>query len=80
MNTHAASTFLLACAAFNYVVLLIWFAAFTLAHGWMLRLHRRWFQLSDAQFDSIHYLGMALYKLAILFFNLVPYLALQLVS
>ena len=74
------SNMLLWCTALNYGVLILWFAAFTCLRGWMYRLHGRWFRLSAEQFDAIHYQGMALYKLAILFFNLVPYIALQLVA
>lgn len=69
---------LLWCALINYGALLAWFALFTLGHDWLWRLHGRWFRLSPAQFDEVHYAGMALYKLAILFFNLVPWLALTL--
>jgi hypothetical protein len=42
----------------------------------MQKIHGRWFRLSDSTFGAVHYGGMAAYKLAILFFNLVPLLAL----
>ncbi|WP_296289624.1 DUF6868 family protein [Pseudomonas sp.] len=72
--------FLLYCTLINYVVLLVWFAAFTLAHGFVYRLHSRWFALSVEQFDAIHYGGMAVYKIGVLLFNLVPLLALCMLS
>jgi hypothetical protein len=68
--------FLVWSLAVNYAILLTWFFAFVFARGVMRRLHGRWFNLSDATFDSIHYGGMAAYKLAIFFFNLAPLLAL----
>ena len=71
---------LLWCAAINYGVLLVWFLFFMLAHEWMYQLHGRWFHLSVEQFDALHYAGMALYKLGILLFNLVPYIALRIVG
>lgn len=71
---------LLWCAALNYGVLLGWFLLFTVAHDWLHRLHGRWFRLSPEQFDVVHYSGMALYKIAVVIFNLVPYLALRLVG
>ena len=43
-------------------------------------LHSRWFYLSREQFDALHYAGMALYKIGILLFNLVPYIALHIVG
>lgn len=67
------------CAVINYSFLLWWFSAFTLAHDWMYRLHRRWFDLSVGTFDAIHYGGMGLLKIGILMFNLVPYIALRIV-
>jgi len=72
--------FLLWCTILNYLVLIIWFAAFTLAHEWMFRLHGRWFRLTAAQFDALHYGGMAVYKVGILLLNLVPLVALTLIG
>ena len=40
----------------------------------------RWFHLSVEQFDVMHYAGMALFKIGILLFHLVPYIALQIVG
>jgi hypothetical protein len=42
----------------------------------MRGLHGRWFKFPDATFDAIHYGGMAVYKIGILLFNLVPLIAL----
>jgi hypothetical protein len=80
MNVQLVSDFVLWCAVLNYAVLLSWFVAFVFAHGWLLRLHARWFQLSEDRFNSIHYAGMAVYKVGILLFNLVPFLALRIVT
>lgn len=66
--------------AINYVVLFVWFGAFVFAHGWLYRMHTRWFKLTPEMFDAIHYGAMAVYKLGILLFNLVPLLALCLAT
>ena len=71
---------LLWCAVINYGVLLVWFLFFLLARDWMYGLHSQWFHLSREQFDALHYVGMALYKIGILLFNLVPYITLRLVG
>ena len=76
MTIELIRSFLLWCTLINYGILLVWFVVFTLAHDWIQRLHGRWFRLSDDQFDSLHYLGMAIYKIGIFLFNLVPYVAL----
>ncbi|AJD49921.1 hypothetical protein S7S_17545 [Isoalcanivorax pacificus W11-5] len=64
----------------NYLLLMIWFAAVVLARDAMYRLHTRWFDLSGATFDALHYGGMTLYKLGILLLNLAPLIALCIVG
>ena len=68
------------CTVINYGVLMVWVLVFMYAHDWMHRLHSQWFRLPAEQFDAIHYAGMAIYKLAILLFNLIPYIALLIVG
>ncbi|MGZ5055092.1 MAG: DUF6868 family protein [Methylobacter sp.] len=45
----------------------------------MYWLHNRWFSLSAETFDTIHYVGMALYKIGILLLNIAPLIALWLI-
>src|SRR5262245_6393708 len=71
---------LLWCAVINYGVLLVWWLCFLFAHDWIHGWHSRWFHLSVEQFDALHYAGMALYKMGILLFNLVPSIALTLLD
>lgn len=77
MTADSLRRTLLWCAAINYGILIIWFLFFVLAHGWMYELHSRWFRISMEQFDAIHYTGMAIYKVGVLVFNLVPFLAIS---
>ncbi len=65
------------CTVINLGLLLWWFGFFALAHNLVYRLHTRWFTLSEERFDAIHYAGMAFFKLCVIVFNLVPYLALR---
>jgi hypothetical protein len=76
MNIQFARSFLLWCAIINYGILLAWFFMFVFGRDWMRRIHGRWFRLSDEQFDAAHYLGMTVYKIGILLFNIVPLIAL----
>lgn len=80
MSIELARSFLAWCTVVNYGVLLIWFIVFLCAHDGIQRLHGRWFSLSRDQFDSLHYLGMAIYKIGIILFNLVPYIVLRIVG
>ncbi|PWK81540.1 DUF6868 family protein [Fulvimonas soli] len=76
MNSDLPFRFLAWSLAANYLILLVWFLAFAFARNGLRRLHGRWFGLSDDTFDAIHYGGMAVYKIGILLFNLVPLVAL----
>ncbi|MDD5657790.1 MAG: hypothetical protein PHF00_11110 [Elusimicrobia bacterium] len=64
--------FLAWCSIVNLGILCLWFLAFLLGRSRLYRMHCRWFPMSEERFNSIHYLGMAVYKLMILVFNLVP--------
>jgi len=72
--------FLIWSTVINYAVLLVWFVAFVYAHDGLYRLHGRYFRLSVERFDALHYAGMASYKVGILLLNLVPLLALLIIS
>lgn len=80
MDTEFLVRFLAWSLALNYGLLLTWFLSFAVARDWMRGFHGRWFRLSDGSFDAIQYGGMAAYKLAIFFFNLVPLCALLLMG
>jgi hypothetical protein len=80
MNIEIVRNFILWCIAINYGVILVWFIFFKFVHNWIYRFHGRWFRLTVEQFDSIHYAAMAIYKIGILLFNLVPYVALCMVG
>ena len=77
MSMETTRSVLLGCVVMNYGILLLWFLVFQFGHDWMYRLHGRWFRLQIEQFDAIHYASMSIYKIGILLFNLVPYVALR---
>lgn len=76
MTTETLRDVLLWSTVINYGVLLWWFAIFSLAHDRIYRLHAKWFRMPVERFDAIHYAGLAIYKIGILLFGLVPYVAL----
>ena len=50
------------------------------AHDWLHAMHSRWFRLSREMFDALNYVGVAIYKIGIMLFVLVPLLALWLMG
>jgi hypothetical protein len=79
MSVKEIHDFLLYSLVINYLILLIWFGFFVKAHDLIYRLHSRWFKFSMQTFDTIHYSGLAIYKIGIILLNLVPLLALCIV-
>ncbi|WP_347453069.1 DUF6868 family protein [Acinetobacter thermotolerans] len=71
--------FLLYSLLINYGILMLWFLLIVFARNWVKRIHGQWFQLSDTTFDAIHYGGMAMYKIGIFLFYLVPFITLCLI-
>lgn len=79
MTLETLRGFFLWCAIINYCVLLLWVVLFFFARSWR-QLQRRWFKISDETFAALHFGGMGLFKLGIVLFNLVPYIALRIVG
>jgi len=79
MNVETLRAALLWCTVINYAMLVLWAALVFLAPGFV-QWHGRWFKMPVEQFNAVHYGGMLLYKLGVLLFNLVPYIALRIVS
>ncbi len=68
------------CSVLNFALLLWWIFFMTFAHDWVYRMHSKWFYLEQQRFDTIHYAGIAFYKLSIIIFNVAPYLALRIIT
>jgi hypothetical protein len=80
MNIEFMREFLLWCTIINFGILVAWFVFFVVARDWMRGFHGKWFRVSDEQFDAAHYTGMAIFKIGIILFNLVPLIVLHIVG
>jgi hypothetical protein len=67
-------------AVINIGLLLWWSLWILFAHDFVYRIHSKWFKIPVEKFDAIHYAGMAFYKITIIVFNVVPYLALRIIT
>lgn len=79
MNVELVMAVLGWCTLINFALLVWWLLFVVFAHEWTYRAHARWFKISEEKFDSIHYSLMGAFKLIVIVFNLVPYLALRIV-
>ncbi len=80
MTTEIIRDVLAWCSLINVGLLLVWILWLIFAHDWLYRFHGQWFKLSVEKFDAIHYTGIAFYKIGIIFFNIVPYLAFRILE
>ncbi len=80
MNLQILRRLFLWCTLINFGVLLLWTVISVLPHEWMFALWGHWFRLSSEQFEFVLFLGLLLYKVLIIVFNFVPYLALVIVG
>jgi hypothetical protein len=74
------SSFFIWCTVINYGVLMVWFGAIVMFKDKIHHLHAKWFKLTEEQFDMVHYIGIAIYKVLVLVFCLVPAIALRLIK
>lgn len=64
----------------NVGILLLSFLSITFARDWVYRMHSRWFPITRETFNEAIYSGYGVYKIAIIVFNLVPWIALLIIS
>ena len=64
----------------NYVLLIWWVLIAIFAHDWLCALCSKLFRVTPAQVEKVNFYGVTIYKLTIIVFNLVPYLALLLAA
>ncbi|MDA7818478.1 hypothetical protein N9A28_09840 [Sulfurimonas sp.] len=80
MNIVMLEEFLLWCFIINYSILLLWFVMIVYAKEFIYNIHTKWFDISKEKFNSINYSWMGFYKLSVFLFNMVPYIALQMLK
>lgn len=80
MDLETLQDFFMWCTIFNLALLLFWTMWFTLAPNLIYRIQRPWIKSSQEQFNLVMYCFLGLFKILFLMFNLVPWLALMIVS
>jgi len=76
MDIATIQAFLMWCTIVNVALLTVSFILCAAAKDWIYSMHSRWFPISRESFHVAVYSFLGLYKLLILMFNVVPYVAL----
>ncbi len=80
MDIATIRAFFLWCTAINGALLVLSFLICAFAGDWVYRMHSRWFAISRESFNVAIYSFLGLFKMFVLGFNLVPYVALAIVG
>ena len=68
------------CTILNGVLLFLSFVFYVFASDWAYRMHSRWFTLSRETYSMVFCAFLGLFKMFVLAFNLVPYIALLVIA
>ena len=79
-SMEALTTFLGWCTAINAGLLIVASIFLATLGGSTSKIHGKMFRLSEVDLSRAYFQYLAQYKLAIFVFNLVPYIALKLMS
>ena len=80
MNLDMLREAVLYCTILNLGLLTFWGLLALIRPEWLFRQAGRLFRLPAERLDAVNYAGIVVYKMAIILFNLVPYVALRMVS
>ncbi len=77
MDIEQLTTLLAWCTALNFAILVVATLALWLMRDWATRLHGALFGMPAVVLHEQYFQYLATYKILIIMFNLVPYLALR---
>ncbi len=76
MDITVLKAFFMWCTIVNGTLLILSFLICASAGDWVYQMHSRWFPISRESFNVAIYSFIGLFKMFVLVFNLVPFIAL----
>ncbi len=80
MDIYTLTRIFMWCTIMNGGLLILWTVVCLIAPNLVYRTQSRWFAIPREIFNVVIYSFLGLFKILFLMFNLVPYLALRIVS
>ena len=68
------------CTLINVGLMLFSYLFICTARAWVYKMHSKWLPITEEQFNGLIYGIFGVYKILIIVFNLVPYLALSIIG
>ena len=80
MTMESLTTFFMWCTILNGSIMIYWIAWCILAPNLVYKIQSKWFPMPRETFNVIIYSLLGLFKIFFMVFNVVPYLALVIMS
>ena len=80
MSVESLQTFFMWCTILNGSIMLYWISWCILAPNLVYKIQSKWFPMPRETFNVIIYTFLGLFKIFFMVFNVVPYLALVIMS
>lgn len=80
MDVETLRTFFMWCTIINIALMTLSFILLTALSDFVYRIHGKWFPMPRETFNVVLYSSLGIYKIAIIVFNIVPFVALLIVG
>jgi hypothetical protein len=80
MNIQTLTTFFMWCTIINGALLVLWVVMCILAPDLVYRTQHKWFPIPRETFNVVIYSFLGFFKIVFLVFNVIPYVALLILS
>jgi len=80
MAVAVLKNFFMWCTIINFALLIVSAIMCTFLGDWVYPIHSKWFSISRDAFNVAIYSFIGLYKILIIMFNLVPWIALVIIG
>ena len=80
MDVQMLTTFFMWCTLLNVGLMIISFIMLVVAGDFVYKMHSKYFAMTRESFNASLYLIIGLYKIAVFVFNLIPWVALLIMS
>ncbi len=80
MDIQTLTSFFMWCTIINVGLLIFWALIYLVAPNLVYRLQSRWIPVSRETFDVVFYSFLGFFKVIVLVFNVVPWIALVIIG
>ena len=80
MDILVVRTFFMWCTVLNFALLMLSFLLCTRGTGWVYRVHSTWYEIPRETFNAMLYGFLGVYKMLWFVFNVIPYVALVIMT